>query len=200
MYDLIKTKMIIVNEIPKLEIVRLVRGLYIQEGKREGGTYSGEDNDPLIYIESDLKDPLNRIINIRYERIGSSEMMDYEIAILADPSNLKGNKGLQYYFKCPVSGKRAKILYYDIRTHLFVHREAYSQRLYYSIQTFTKKQRIYGQSNNIENKLMKMFLLKKKNTHKGEPIKMVRSIGKSINRKRIIDELIYQKVLSDFKK
>jgi hypothetical protein len=58
--------------------------------------------------------------------------MNYRVNLTLIPSNL--GTGSNYYFECPKSGKRAKILYLCRDSHYFVHRKEYSDRIYYSYQ------------------------------------------------------------------
>src|SRR5690349_11165343 len=58
--------------------------------------------------------------------------MNYNIIIIGMPSNL--GKGLVYYFLCPFTHKKCKILYKGYGALHFRSRESYSHRIYYPCQ------------------------------------------------------------------
>ena len=60
------------------------------------------------------------------------EHFNYKIRIVSVPSNL--GKGNNYYFICPISGKRCKILYMAYGSNYFKCRTAYQNRIYYPSQ------------------------------------------------------------------
>lgn len=60
------------------------------------------------------------------------ENFNYKVKIVSVPSNL--GKGNNYYFICPISGKRCKILYMAYGSNYFKCRTAYQNRIYYPCQ------------------------------------------------------------------
>jgi len=124
-------------------------------------------------------------------------MMDYEIIIDALPSNL--GKGVNLYFICPVCGKRAKILYYCLKTHLFIHRKEYAQRLYYPIQTYGKVERIPQRFEMNDKKLLNLFKQQKKDSFQGQVTRSNVRIQKLIDKRRVLDLLVIQYMEKKFK-
>lgn len=177
--------MITVEDTPQLNISRL-KGCYVSEGKRDSGTYRACDSDPLLYLESDLTGE-HRILNIRYKKHNSPEWIEYQIMIEAVPLNF--GKGVQLLFICPVSNRPSRILYYDFKTHLFVNRKAYSQRLYYPIQTFSGEKRVSENIRIHEENLIKCFLQLKNETYGGMQPKSYMRIRKLQKKKELLDLL-----------
>lgn len=60
------------------------------------------------------------------------ENFNYKVRIVSVPSNL--GKGKNYYFICPISGKRCKILYMAYGSKYFKCRTSYQNRIYYPCQ------------------------------------------------------------------
>jgi len=180
-----------IEEVPQLSISRL-KSCYVQDGKTNSGTYKAFDSDPLLYLDSNLIGD-QKILSIRYQKINTSVWMDYEIKIEAAPLNF-GN-GANLFFICPTSGKRAKILYYDLKTHYFVHREAYSKRLYYPIQTFGKVKRISENIRIHEEKLIRCFL-QLKNENYGDKVPKTYMKIMSLQKRKELLELLQTNYLT----
>lgn len=92
---------------------------------------------------------------------GKSYDLKYKVFITKVPSNL--GRGFIYYFICPSSGRMCRILYRAYGSHTFKSREAYKYKLYYPMQTESKKYRIFDKRNNAEEKLLKLSEGRKRN-------------------------------------
>ncbi len=187
------------EDTPQLSINKLKKGFYIIEGEVASGTFKAEEDDPLLYLDSDLTSS-NRVLSIKYEKCDSTEWMDYELKIEALPSNLGKDKGLNFYFTCPISGKRAKILYYDSETHFFVHREALSHRLYYPMQTYGKVYRIYENVEIYEAKLVQKYLQLKNESYNGRATKTVMMIRQLYRRRDVQQVLMLRHMKKSYEK
>lgn len=81
------------------------------------------------------KEKGNFIVTLDYaktDRDGTKHPINYKVRIIGIPSNL--GKGEVYYFICPFTHKRCKILYMGYGSHYFKSREAYWNRIYYASQ------------------------------------------------------------------
>jgi hypothetical protein len=68
--------------------------------------------------------------------------VEYRVDLEAVRSNLPGSTASRYYMVCPVSGRRASILYLRPGTDKFAHRQAYTaKRLYYDSELELKRYR-----------------------------------------------------------
>ncbi|MEO1519007.1 MAG: hypothetical protein AAFV95_28595 [Bacteroidota bacterium] len=70
------------------------------------------------------------------QRTGERTEMEYKVHLQSIPSNL--GKGRIWYFICPVSGIRCRILYLAYGSLYFKAREAYQNRIYYRCQLSSK--------------------------------------------------------------
>ncbi len=175
--------------IPQLNLNNLVTGWYVREAAKGGGSYQQNVNSPVINILSDCTTS-DRKITVSYETINQSGRMNYEIQIEAINSNLGKDRGVNLYLLCPLTHKRAKILYYCLKSHLFIHRTAFSKRLRYPFESYGKIDKAFAYSQQNQNKLYKCFLEMKKETYRGEQTKLNKKIGRLIDRKILLDRLI----------
>lgn len=178
---------------PQLNINHLL-GCYIVEGKTESGSFRKRDNDLLLDIESNLKDPAGRFINVKYEY--EDIFLDYDIRIEAVESNL--GKGYNYYFLCPVSNKRAKILYLCNETYRFIHRSVYPNRLYYPIELIPVKYRLPERLAISERKLFNKFLQMKRMKYQGRETRLNILLSKWIEKHRTLDALCAKHMQQNF--
>jgi hypothetical protein len=181
--------------VPQLNINKLI-DWYITEGEKNEGSYQSEESEllfnPILYLKSDLRDQVRKL-NIAYDLVDESGRKDYDISIEAVKSNLGKDKGVKLYFLCPISGERASILYYCYKTEMYVHRNAYSQRIYYPTQVLSKAERIYQQSSMNTDKLYNHFWKMKKKTYQGKTTKKNKQIDVLIIKRELIDWLILQR-------
>jgi hypothetical protein len=63
--------------------------------------------------------------------------MDYKVYLEGIKSNL--GKGTVYYFLCPVSNRKCRVLYLAYGSHYFKSRYAYRNRIYYNCESCSKR-------------------------------------------------------------
>ena len=94
----------------------------------------------------------------------------YKVQLVSVPSNL--GRGETWYFLCPVTQKRCRILY-SIDGY-FLHREAF-KGCYYESQTRSKKwremEKIYGDAFDLDRLYEKLYQKYFKKTYAGKPTK-----------------------------
>lgn len=132
------TGAITTGESIRLELSYLLKNKYIEDKLITEGEI-GWNNGIRIMFTSDLNSK-EKFIRLTYSTInrhsGEESKQDYKIFLAAIPSNL--GRGQVIYFVCPVSGKRARILYLAYGSLFFKSRLAYVNRLYYSGQICQK--------------------------------------------------------------
>lgn len=165
-------------------------------GKIGGGSYQDKADDPVIIIESDFTGD-NKILLVNYEAIDGSRKMEYEIQVEGLPSNLGINNGLNLYLLCPITGKRAKILNYDLVNHLYVAKKSYSSKLYYQQEIIPRSERIFLKEDYNNRKMLQLFFKNKKQTYRGELVKTARNIIERNKQRDLIDALIVDRIEKD---
>jgi len=128
----------------RIEINYLFKAGLIIKGQERTGTLSWTNqhgsNSGNISIEShytDKEKSLRLIYTLTDHYSGSKTDFDYKVQIVEIPSNL--GKGFNYYFLCPFSYKKCKILYSAYHSHYFKSRYAYSYPIYYDCQKCSKR-------------------------------------------------------------
>ncbi len=104
------------------------------------------------------------------DKSGNKTNIEYKIDIVGIPSNL-GN-GIVYYFICPLSYKRCRIIYSAYGSHYFKHRLSYKHRIYYNGQIASKLSRYndrYWDLDKVVNRIESNGL---KTKYKGRPTKI----------------------------
>ena len=124
------------------EAVRLELSFLLKEGKiQKGCKIQGSlawNNGSSISFESCYQEE-EKYIRLYYtltRPTGEEYKLDYKIQFTTIPSNL--GRGEIIYFVCPISGRRARILYRAYGSHYFKSRLAYRKRIYYAYQKCQK--------------------------------------------------------------
>ncbi|MFT3908058.1 MAG: hypothetical protein QM737_01420 [Ferruginibacter sp.] len=180
----------LINTIPQLSIKRLM-DYYIAEGSVLEGSFQASAFDPVILIESNLKDPANRYIDLKYEANDDSGFIECRIDIVAVKSNLPCG-GNCLFFLCPKTGTRCRILYLCDKTNLYVSREAFENRLYYPLQIIGKRFRLDMRSDLNDEKLLEAFFNLKRQTYLGKKTRVNVAIDKMMDKRRTLNLLIKQ--------
>lgn len=161
----------------------------INRGVIEWSTYSGTINSLSICVNTMSEQPYIEL-NYSYK----DEPLKYRIFLTSIPSSL--NRGVIWYFICPLTKKRCRNLY-NINGNFF-HREAFKGGMY-SIQTQSKKYRLFHEAIGayLERGILYDKLDKKhfKKTYAGKPTKKYLKIMQRIQKvenpsKYIIEDLI----------
>jgi hypothetical protein len=156
------------NEALQMHISRLKGWGYLEPNQIRSGTLSWSRNGNPTGRISILVNTIDMTIQLDYTY--GDEPRKYEIDIVSVPSNL--GKGEVYYFECPKTFKRCRILY-SIGGYFF-HRDAFNNAMYDS-QTISKGNRAmcklfdsYGKS---ENKYIETQKKHFKKHYAGKPTK-----------------------------
>jgi hypothetical protein len=103
---------------------------------------------------------------------------EYRVDLVSVASNLPGSTASRFYMVCPVTGRRASILYLRHGTELFAHRQAYpAKRLYYDSQLELKRYRGLTKNYQIDKVWEREFMRKyRKTTYAGKETKWLTNL------------------------
>jgi hypothetical protein len=103
---------------------------------------------------------------------------DYEIQLVSVGTNLPGSTSRRYYMVCPVTGRRASILYRREETGLFTHRSALpgQKQIYYDSQLVPKRFRGLAKFLTADRVWEEQYRKGRKTTYKGQPTKWYASL------------------------
>lgn len=135
--------------------------------------------DPTKRVEVLLKWPSGHLVKITSAPGGGRIVVDFTSAqgerfthpveLATVPSNL--GRGEVVYFRCPRSGRRARILYRAYGSRAFLHRKALQLPLYHPAQVEAKLERIDGQIHRTEAKLERLRRGRRQTTYMGRTTK-----------------------------
>lgn len=134
------TGVLTTGECKRIEIKSLIKSGYLRKGYLAIAQYCWSDGS-TIALTVDMSSG-NSFIRLQYtitSNDGTKKAYDYKIDIVGVPSNL--GKGEVLYFRCPVSHNLCRILYKAYGCPIWKSREAYNNRIYYSGQLSSKKDR-----------------------------------------------------------
>jgi hypothetical protein len=137
-------------ETKKISIAYLIKNGMLQPGHRKMLlTWSAQGKEiGSITVESVINPAADSYLVLAYT-IGDDSTHEYTVELARVASNLPGSTAARFYMLCPVSGRRASILYLHHGTELFAHRQAYPNKpLYYDSQLELKRYR--GLSNHAQ--------------------------------------------------
>lgn len=163
------------GEAMRLEIGYLLKHGFIRKGFHLSGSISWTSGSNIGYHSKFTEEDQEiRLVYWNQSYSGERTDLDYTIQLTSIPSNL--GRGEIWYFVCPFTGRKAKILYKCYGSPYFKCRKAYHNRIYYSGQTSSK----LGLSNDkyfeLESKLEKLKPLIRKAHYKGKETKLSRRI------------------------
>ncbi len=165
------TGAITTGEVLRIELPYLLRNGFIRKGQYIIGGLNW-NNGCSIGIESVYNSEekyLKLSYTIKHES-GESEAMDYKIQFTTIPSNL--GKGKVLYFVCPISGRKARILYKCYGSKIWMSRGAYKHRIYYASQQCSKLDYHNTRYWALERELERCKARSKKKHYQGKPTKL----------------------------
>jgi hypothetical protein len=99
---------------------------------------------------------------------------DYQVQVVAVASNLPGCTSRRYYLVCPITGRRASILYRREESRVFTHRAALpgtQKRVYYDSQLVPKRFRGLAKFLTVDRVWEEQYRKGRKTTYRGQPTK-----------------------------
>lgn len=143
---------------------------------------NGKGTSSIEYLLS--LEPENRYLQLFYTNIdykGNKTEINYKINIVGVKSNL--GKGENLYFICPLTSQRCKILYQCYDSKYFMSRKAYTSRIYYTSQMYSKVDRVYNYYFELNNRINEIESKSLKSHYRGEPTK-TQNLLSTLKRKR----------------
>lgn len=194
----ISTMPTLYDEALQMNITKLVKWGFLEQGEIKNGTLNWSRNGNPTGSISVIVNTRNEQPYIELDYKFRDEPRKYKVFLTSIPSNL--NKGLIWYFLCPVTHKRCRKLY-SIGGY-FLHREAF-KGCFYESQIQSKHYRFLDKNYGMYFKFDEIYtaLHKKhfKKNYAGKPTKRYLKLKKlmeeaeSINHKDIERLLVYGK-------
>lgn len=159
------------DETQRLEMAFLLRSGLLQPGCSRSTTLTWSSRGEVTgRIELEAHNHENdQYLRLRYTVNGATSY-DYRVELESVASNLPGNGGQRLYMVCPVSGRRATVLYLRTGTGTFAHRLAYGPtRLYYDSQLEPKRFRGLAKYFAADNEWEKEWRKGRKTHYQGKP-------------------------------
>lgn len=131
-----------VNHCRTLNINRMVETGAIKQGTSQSGTWAwtnsetGEQKASIGY-HSHAWDLNGAYLRVHYTLTDSGKAMDYNIPLIATKAHFGG---VRFWFKCPVTGRKATKLFLPYGATFFACRQAY--RLKYASQSQSYEDRV----------------------------------------------------------
>ncbi len=171
------TGAITTGEAQRIEISFLLKQGFISKGGIISGSLSW-NNGSSIGIQSETTEGKQEI-RLYYQNqkpTGEINDLDYRIQLSSIPSNL--GRGLIWYFICPISGRKARILYKCYGSLYFKSRKAYQGRIYYSCQIASKNNLHNERYFSLEKEIGKLKPLIRKKQYQGKETRLQERIRK----------------------
>lgn len=166
----------ITGEAQKLEINTLIKKGYFKNGCCIHNGRISWTNGSSIGYDAELTEQKQeiRLFYWNQNNAGEKTDLDYKIQLTSIPSNL-GRGGI-WYFVCPFTGRKAKILYKCYGSPYFKSRKAYQNRIYYSSQISSKLEFYNNRYWEIEHKLEKLYPIIRKEHYQGKETRLKKRI------------------------
>lgn len=161
-----------VRSCKRIELKYLLKKGFLIKGQCNISVLSWKDNlgeaSGRIGIECCLTDTEKwiRLFYTQTNRDGEKRDLDYKINIHTRTSNL--GFGEIYYFICPVNYSYCRILYMGYGSDIFKSRSAFRNRIYYPIQTSSKRYYALQRKFDLEQIVDLMRSKRMKKTYRGE--------------------------------
>lgn len=156
----------------RLELTQLRNLKYIQRNSIVSGQINWT-NGSNIGFTSCLKEN-EKWVQLRYvltdRNTGEKYDYDYKIYLTGVPSNLE--KGEVLYFVCPITGRRARILYKCYGSHTWKCRQAYKTHIYYSGQNSSKLSYHNDRYWNLDSQIKELSERIYKNHYRNQPTRI----------------------------
>lgn len=170
------------NEAIRLDINALFKNDLFKEGMNIDSTFSWSSGANINIVTTCL----NQSKKIKLKYTFNGKLKEYEVEIVEIPSNL--GKGTIKYFICPISFVRCKSLYCCYNSDVFKSRTAYSNRIYYFIQTISKEYRTATNYNKVDKQIDHLLDTVKHRSYKGKSTKRYNYIKRLIEKRAYLYE------------
>ena len=170
------------NEAVRLNVTSLVKNRLFVDGMSIESNISWSNGANINLVTSCQNH--EKQVKLKYSYNGS--LKEYVVKIEEIPSNL--GKGSIKYFICPETGKKCKTLYCCYNSDVFKSRTAYSNRIYYFIQTISKEYRTASRFNKTDKQVDTLITSLRHKSYKGKPTKRYIHLQKLIKKRNYLEE------------
>jgi hypothetical protein len=169
--------MYIVEESQRLDLSVLCHQGNIQKNRIISGTIALTDWYSIDFISSYTEDAKYfRVAHTPVSKgVSEDSGYDYKIELLSMPSNLC--QGEILYFVCPITGRKARILYWSSENNSWQSRFAFDHRLYYKSQLSTKSDYHEDRYWYLKRQLQRLNQQVKKEHYRGQPTRLQQRIN-----------------------
>jgi hypothetical protein len=173
----------IIEESQELDLSVLCRQGTIQKNRTISGTIALTDCYSINFISSyTAGEKYFRVVHITNSNgVGETSNYDYKIELLTIPSNLC--QGEILYFVCPITGRRARILYWSDENNSWQSRFAFDHGLYYKSQLSLKSDYHEDRYRHLKKQLQELNQQVKKAHYRGQPTRLQLRINNLESRK-----------------
>ena len=182
------TGAITTGESIRIELPYLLKQGYIRKNYTISGSLSWTNGSSVSFVSSFTEE--GRYIRLSYyleSYTGERTNHDYKIQLTTIPSNL--GKGEIIYFVCPVTGRRARILYKCYGSQIWKCRTSYRNRIYYESQQCSKLDFHNRRYWALDKELERLNKRRKKKFYHGKETRLSRRIQALKNKKNYHDYL-----------
>jgi hypothetical protein len=171
------SKTYIIEESQKLDLPVLCHQGIIQKNRIISGLIALTGSITINYISSYTDDEKYfRVMHtINSNGVCETSNCDCKIELLTIPSNL--NQGEILYFVCPITGIKARILYWSDENNSWQSRFAFDHRLYYKSQLSSKLDYHEDRYRHLKRQLQRLNQQVKKEHYRGQPTRLQQRIN-----------------------
>ena len=186
-----RTGALTTGEAIRIELSYLLKQGFIQKGYIRYGSLNWTNGNSISFISclNENEKYLQLVYSNTNNYSGEITKHDYKVNLTTIPSNL--GRGELIYFVCPVSGRRARILYKVYGSLYFKSRKAYRKRIYYPSQISSKLHFHNDRYFELERKLERFPQVRKKH-YQGKVTRLQQRIGKLKAQKNYHDWIRWQ--------
>lgn len=186
------------GEVLRIELSYLLRQGLIKKGYEMPGILTWTNGSKISFASTySVDEKYLRLVYTITSNSGEAENFDYKIKLTTIPSNL--GRGEILYFVCPITGRRARILYNCYGSKIWKSREAYNHRIYYASQQCSKYYYHNTRYWNIDKQLQSLNNSKKSH-YKGKETRLNKKISLLRTKQNYHDYLRWQIVPKAFLK
>mgnify|MGYP001351184145 CR=1 FL=1 len=154
-----------VKEVYRIVLSYLLEKEHVKKNTVISGLLNWADGSSIQFYSDSTTE--RNYIRLLYRLHSPDQVIDYKVYLTYVESNL--GRGMVPYFIYPASGRRCRILYKAFGSPIWKARQAYSERLYYESQLWSKNQRVYGQWYLAEKRLRELSTgVRKQTTYNGK--------------------------------
>jgi hypothetical protein len=174
------TGAVVTTECQRIELSYLLKkGLFPRDGRRYSTlTWSGGGSIMICANNSPDKKYIELTYTVHYRGTGTKVDQCYRVYIDSVPSNL--GKGEVYYFICPSTGIRCRVLYMAYGSQRWKCRQAYNDRIYYPLQQCSKLDKYNTKYWALDKRLYEGERKRVNATYRGKPSKTSQQQAKLI--------------------